>query len=253
MLEDWIRMDRLLPHPRTPVGYRRDGRPIYPILGADPTDPSNQQLPPSPSTDPSNQPLPPSPNTDPAVPPAQVPDQETLTRLLAREKQQGERAAIRKLVEQLGFAKTDDLTTFVQQQRDAQAAQLSEIERREQAAEEKLRSAETREAQALAREHVAIRRAALGGLGAAGDDLEDAVLLIDRALQDQPDADEAAVAAAAEQLKERRPELFGQARATVPPAPGGSPAGGPPKRGGIPPRRGAAGLEMARRRGLVSD
>ncbi|MEU3340429.1 hypothetical protein [Streptomyces sp. NPDC006668] len=233
-------MDRLLPNPHVPVGYRRDGRPIYPILGAEPTDPSNQQLPPS-------------PNTDPGIPPEQAPDQETLNRLLAREKQQGERAAIRKLVEQLGFTKTDDLAAFVRQQRDAQAAQLSEIERREQAAEEKLRSAETREAQALAREHVAIRRAALGGLGAAGDDLEDAILLIDRALHDQPDADEETVATAAEQLKERRPELFGKARATVPPAPGGSPAGGPPKRGGIPPRRGAAGLEMARRRGLIGD
>src|SRR5690242_11669210 len=105
-------MDRLLPNPRTPVGYRRDGRPIYPILGAEPADPSNQQLPPSPNTDPPNLQLPP-PNADPAVPPAQLPDQETLNRLLAREKQQGERAAIRKLVEQLGFTKTDDLTTFV--------------------------------------------------------------------------------------------------------------------------------------------
>ncbi|MFH8773694.1 hypothetical protein [Streptomyces sp. NPDC017958] len=56
LLEDWIRMDRLLPHPHTPVGYRRDGRPIFPILGADPTDPSNQQLPPAPHTDPATPP-----------------------------------------------------------------------------------------------------------------------------------------------------------------------------------------------------
>ncbi|MEV5080583.1 hypothetical protein AB0K74_17685 [Streptomyces sp. NPDC056159] len=74
LLEDWIRMDRLLPDPRTPVGYRRDGRPIFPILGADPTDPSNQQLPPA--------------GIDPAAPPAQPLDQEALNRLLAREKQQ---------------------------------------------------------------------------------------------------------------------------------------------------------------------
>src|SRR4051794_8975833 len=101
-------MDRLLPAPLTPVGRRRDGRPIFPILGADPTDPSNQQLPSGTVT-------------DPAGPPAvgQPVDQEALNRLLAREKQQGERAAVRKLVEQLGFAKTDDLTAFVQAQRDA--------------------------------------------------------------------------------------------------------------------------------------
>jgi hypothetical protein len=34
-LEDEIRMDRPLPDPRAPVGYRRDGRPIFRIVGAD--------------------------------------------------------------------------------------------------------------------------------------------------------------------------------------------------------------------------
>lgn len=179
--------------------------------------------------------------------------QEDLSRLLAREKTQGGRAAVKRLLGDLGFDSSEALTEFITTKRDADQAALTEVERREQAAEEKLRSAETREAQALAKERAAIRRAALGGLGATGDDLDDAVLLIDRALHDQPDADEAAVAAAAAQLKDRRPELFGPAREPVPPAPGGSPAGGPPKRGGIPPRRGAAGLEMARRRGLISD
>ena len=85
LLEDWIRMDRLLPDPRTPVGYRRDGRPIFPILGADPTDPSNQQLPSVPAS-------------SMAVVPTSAVDQDALNRLLAREKQQGERAAVRRLV-----------------------------------------------------------------------------------------------------------------------------------------------------------
>ncbi|MFF5538639.1 hypothetical protein ACFY71_40365 [Streptomyces cinerochromogenes] len=115
-----------------------------------------------------------------------------------------------------------------------------------------MRAAEAREAQAVARERAALLRSALAGLGAAGDDLSDAVLLIDRALSDQPDADEDAVAAAAEQLKERRPELFGS-RAAAPPAPGGSPAGDPPSRGGVPPKPGAAGRAMVRRRGFISD
>ncbi|MDX3130811.1 hypothetical protein PV367_13650 [Streptomyces europaeiscabiei] len=223
-----------LPNPLEPFGHRRDGRPIYPILGASPDDDSNK-------------------TGDEGDAPSGGVTQEDLSRLLAREKTQGGRAAVKKLLGDLGFDNSEALTEFVTTKRDADQAALTEVERREQAAEEKLRSAEAREAQALARERAAIRRAALGGLGAAGDDLDDAVLLIDRALHDQPDADEQAVIAAAEQLKERRPELFGQARETVPPAPGGSPAGGPPKRGGIPPRRGAAGLEMARRRGLISD
>lgn len=145
-------MDRQLPDPRTPVGYRRDGAPVFPILGADPTDPSNQQLPPTLNQDPAGL--------------APTLDQEALNRLLAREKQQGERAAVRRLVEQLGFTKAEDLTTFIKQQRDAQTAAMSELERREQAAAEATAAATQREAQALTRERAAARRAVLVGLGA---------------------------------------------------------------------------------------
>ncbi|WP_435970208.1 hypothetical protein [Streptomyces sp. Qhu_M48] len=220
-----------LPNPLCPVGYRRDGRPIYPILGA------------SPEHDPNK------PDDDPGTGGV---TQDDLSRLLAREKTQGGRAAVKKLLDGLGFADTEKLTEFVTATRDAERAALSEVERREQAAQDKLRRAEAREAQAVARERAAIRRAALAGLGAAGEDLDDAVLLIDRALDGQDDADEETVAAAVEQLAERRPELFGTGRVTVPPAPGGSPAGGPPPRGVTPPKPGSAGLDMARRRGYIS-
>ncbi|TQK44428.1 hypothetical protein FBY35_5932 [Streptomyces sp. SLBN-118] len=201
----------------------------------------------------------PSPNDDSIRPgeasgtPSGGVTQDDLSRLLAREKTQGGRAAVKKLLGELGFEDSEALTEFVTTRRDAEQAALTELQRREQATDEKLRAAEAREAQATARERAASRRAALAGLGAAGDDLADAVLLIDRALDDKRDADEEAVAAAAEQLKERRPELFGQTRETTPPAPGGSPAGGPPSRGGVPPKPGAAGLEMARRRGFITD
>ncbi|SED63942.1 hypothetical protein SAMN05428942_2175 [Streptomyces sp. 2112.2] len=224
----------MLPNPHVPLGHRRNGRPIYPILGASPEDDSNKR------------------EGDGGTLGDAV-SQEDLSRLLAREKTQGGRAAVKKLLGELGFDNSEALTEFITAKRDAEQAALTEVERREQAAEEMLRTAETREAQAAARECAAIRRAALAGLGAAGDDLSDAILLIDRALDDHPDADEDAVAAAAEQLKERRPELFGQTRETTPPAPGGSPAGGPPSRGGLPPKPGAAGLEMARRRGFISS
>lgn len=236
LLEDKTRMDRLLPDPRMPVGYRRDGRPIFPILGAGPADPSNDQLP-----DP-GQPAP------PAGPAGQPMDQETLSRLLAKEKQQGERAAVRRLVEQLGFAKTDELASFVQAQRDAQNAALSDLERRERAAADAQTAAELREAQALVRERAAVRRAVLVGLGASGDDLTDA----ERLLAVDDDADEQALTEAATALKARRPGLFGAAP-VPPPAPGGSPAGGPPPRGGALPKRGAAGAEMARRRGFAAS
>ncbi|MFE4621848.1 hypothetical protein [Streptomyces mirabilis] len=85
LLEDDNEMGRLLPDPHAPIGHRRDGRLIFPILGADPTDPSNDQL------------LDAGPSAQPAAPAEQLMDQEMLSRLLAREKQQGERTAVRKL------------------------------------------------------------------------------------------------------------------------------------------------------------
>ncbi|MET8538295.1 hypothetical protein ABZV67_43030 [Streptomyces sp. NPDC005065] len=233
LLEDWIRMDRLLPDPRTPVGYRRSGRPIFPIVGADPTDPSNDQVP--------------DPVLPAAVPAGTVVDQDVLSKLLAREKQQGERAAVRKLVEQLGFAKTDDLAAFVKAQQDAQDAQLTEVQRREKAAEDASAAAAVREAAAAARERATVRRSALVALGATGVDLADA----ERLLTVDDDADEQAVTDAATALKARRPELFGPGH-TPQAAPGGSPAGGPPQRGSNVPKRGAAGAEMARRRGYTT-
>ncbi|GAA3371236.1 hypothetical protein GCM10020367_21080 [Streptomyces sannanensis] len=222
---------RTLPDPLVPLGYRRDGRPIYPILGADGRDPSN---------DPSNQP--------PA--PARTFTQDEVSQLLAREKQQGGRSAVKELLEQLGFDKADDLSAYLQQQRDAEKASLSEVERREKEANDRLAAAAAREAAAAAAERSAQRRVALVALGATGDDLADA----ERLLAVPDDADSQALAEAAQQLTERRPELFGGQRQTAsPPAPGGSPAGGPPPRGSNTPKQGSAGLDMARRRGYISD
>ncbi|WP_172387328.1 hypothetical protein [Streptomyces sp. MNP-20] len=224
-----------LPSPSTPVGFRRDGRPIYPILGAAPDEDSNK----------------PSGDDTPSAGIGTF-TQDDLSRLLAREKTQGGRAAVKKLLDGLGFENSEALSQFVTQKRDADRAALSEIERREQEAEEKLKAAQAREAQAIVRERAAARRAVLAGLGASGEDLDDAALLIDRVLAEQADVDEETTVAAAEQLKERRPELFGSVRETAPPAPGGSPAGGPPSRTGTPAKPGAAGLEMARRRGFIT-
>ncbi|MGQ4490871.1 hypothetical protein ACN6LM_001759 [Streptomyces sp. SAS_281] len=228
-------MVRPLP-PRRPVGYRHDGRPIYPIVGASSEDETNDQL-------------------DDA---AEIGDQEQqvtftqdrLGKMLTREKAQGERAAIKRLLSTLGFDNPKALTEFVSSQREAEQAALSEVERREQVAQERELQAARREELAAERERAALRRAALVALGAEGDDLVDAERLL---AVDDEDADEAQVQAAAEQLRTRRPELFGEVRTQVPAAPAGAPAGRGPTRTAPVAKPGAAGLEMAKRRGLLPE
>jgi hypothetical protein len=215
-----------LPAPLTPVAYRQDGRPIYPILGASAEDPSNQPPDDGPKTF----------------------TQDQVSALLAREKQQGGRTAVKELLEQTGFADATALAAFIQDKRDADKAALSELERREKAAADKEEEASRAVASAVARERAALRRAALVALGATGDDLMDAEQL----LTAPDDADDQVLVEAAKALAVRRPELFGAPRESAPPAPGGSPAGGPPPRGTALAKPGAAGLEMARRRGYVT-
>lgn len=110
-------MKRLLPSPFVPVGSRRDGRPIYPVVGAAPNDPS---------ADPE----------EPADPLASTVSQDGLDRLLAREKAQGGRAAVKKLLGDLGFDTPEALGAFIIMKREADQAALSEVEHREQAAAE---------------------------------------------------------------------------------------------------------------------
>ncbi|MBD0741920.1 hypothetical protein [Streptomyces sp. CBMA152] len=218
-------MTRSLPAPELVLGYRRDGRPIHPVLGASAEDSSNDEV--------------------------QVTiSQRQLNTLLAREKDQGGRAAVRQLVDKLGFSSTADLTGYLTAQRQAEQEQLSDLQRREQELAQREKTAVQREAQALARERAAARRAVLSGLGASGQDLEDAAALLGVA----ENADDAEATEAAEQLKARRPELFTPRLAdeASPAAPAGSPASVPPYRP-VPINRspGAAGLEMARKRGLL--
>lgn len=223
-------MSRILPSPTAVLGFRRDGRPIFPVLGASSEDPSN------------------SPDTQVTF------GQQQLQHLMAREKDQGARAGARALVDRLGFASAAELEAFVTAQREAEKQQLTEVQRREQELTAREAAASQREAQAIAREREAVRRATLAGLGATGTGLDDAVVLL-RTPDDADDADDAALAQAAQDLRQRRPELFGPASpgpAPVPPAPGGAPASVPPPRPGSQiSKPGAAGLAMARRRGLV--
>jgi hypothetical protein len=216
-------MTRSLPAPRTVLGYRQDGRPIHPVLGASADDPANDEV-------------------------TVTISQKQLNTMLAREKDQGGRAAIRSLVDKLGFSTGAELTEYVNAQRQAEQEQLTEAQRREQELGAREKAAIAREAQALVRERDATRRALLAGIGATGRDLDDAIAL----LRVADDADEATVNEAVEELKTRRPELFSPSGSQFPAAPGGAPASMPPTRPGAVNRKpGAAGIEMARRRGLI--
>lgn len=207
---------------------------------------------------------PPEPNPadppKPGPPPAPSPQftQDDLDRIAAKEKAQGQRAGARQALEDLakdlGFTNPDDVKAFVAAARKAEDAKKSEEQKRQEELDRREQDLKDREAAAVARERAAIRKSALVQLGATGTDLEDALALLERDLRATPDADEATVQAAAEALKERRAALFGVTSATaqassMPPIPGGSPAGGPPPRQTSASKPGSRGLEMARLRG----
>lgn len=205
-------------------------------------------------------PAPPAPEPPKPGPPATTSfSQEDLERIAAKEKAQGERAGARKALEDFakehGFSNVDDAKAFIAAARTAEEAKKTEEQKRQEELDRREQELAAREATAVQRERAANRRAVLVGLGATGDDLDDAAAL----LRVADDADDQAVQDAAAALKGRRPELFGTKSATppatqLPPAPGGAPAGGPPARqNGGSAKPGDRGREMARLRGHVRD
>lgn len=175
--------------------------------------------------------------------------QRRLNVIMKDEKEEGRRAAYRSIAEAAGIdPDTFDPAQFgdmVKQAEQARQQQLSEEQRRaeeltrqaqaiqaEQAKVEQERAAIAAERRTLAREQALTRLGALDVLDEQGQvtapNLQDALAMLERDLRETPDADASAVAAAADALKKRRPELFGTATAaqTLPPAPSGAPAAG---------------------------
>lgn len=179
--------------------------------------------------------------TDGQVPKPTPPAQRTFTQteveaLAAKEKAQGKRSAAKEFAEKLGFNAIEDAEAFIAAARKAEQDALSEQERMQQQLVEDRKRLEQERAEAVAERRTLRREQALTRLGAVdGEDtpnLQDALAMLDRDLREAPDADADTIAAAAAKLKARRPELFGatpQTAAVLPPAPGGAPAGGPPR------------------------
>ncbi|MER6253594.1 hypothetical protein ABT224_19790 [Streptomyces sp. NPDC001584] len=263
------------PVPGAIVGYV-NGRPVRVIAGGSgEDDPAPAPAPQTP--EPPAAPAPAAPTPTPAdlaarqaAQPADAGDteeqvtvtQKRLSLLLTREKDQGRTAALRALAADAGLdPDTVDATQLKQVLAEAKAlkdAQLSDEQRREADFTQREQAiaaneAEAAKALAAAKEQLqeAHRTAALRGLGAGDSDLEDALVLLDKALKDTPDADAEAITEAAKDLKQRRPALFGTPepvrRPATPPAPSGSPAGVPPQRQTPVGKPGDAGRAMARR------
>jgi hypothetical protein len=203
--------------------------------------------------------------------------QSAFTKIMARENSKGRRAALRELAESAGlpFDPDDfDPKKFGQLLKDAEVTRKERLTEEQRRQEELTTQAQTlqddrtkldqdraqiaADRRALAREQALTR---LGALDIADDqgnvtapNLQDALAMLDRDLRDNPDADAATLAAAADKLKQRRPELFGAPAAplTLPPAPSGGPAGGnaPRQPVGDKDAINAAARQMAIDRGL---
>lgn len=233
-------------HRPTPAGPRADAwdRPYAGVLGhavfyADGGDPT----PPTPPV-----PAPPAPAVPPVPQPPQDPGlvsfvQADLNKMLAKEKEQGRRSALRTIATEAGLdPDTVDLSqvgTLLKQAQEASRQKMSDLERREAdatAAAEKA-ARDTAAAQTLAR--TANFQIALLGLGAPADGLADVTALLRNDLTTAGIADPTTeqIGEYAAKLKERRPADFTAAAAPttpatppVPPAPGGAPAAGQPPR-----------------------
>lgn len=196
--------------------------------------------------------------------------QAAFSKIMARENAKGRRNILREIAEAAGVPFDDnfDVTQFGKVFKEAEKARqerLTEEQRRqeelatrEQALQAERAKLEQQNAALKASQATLVREQALIRLGAMDltDDqgavttpnLQDALAMLENDLRATPDADPAAVAAAADALKKRRPELFGATPApqALPPAPSGGPAGGNAPRTTVPGKD--AVKEAARKR-----
>lgn len=176
--------------------------------------------------------------------------QDQVNSIVTREKSQAAQAEQTRILQSLGFESLDAAQAAIQAQQTAERERMSAVERREADAAAKESAAAERERKAALREQAAARREALVGLGATGDNLADAVVLLGGSVAD--DADEAALSAAATALRERRPELFGApptlggGTTTPPAAPSTLPPNFPPANPGPQTTSESKGLARAR-------
>ncbi len=218
------------------------------------TMPAPTPAPPAPPPAPS--PAPPADPPAPPAPPTPAPaafseeQQAEVSRIAAREKAEGERAATRSIEELLGV-KPEEAKAIIDAAREAEAGKLSEAEKALKAAttaQEKA-DADLALARKIARDAAISVVLTANGVPVELDEtgnMKGRAARIVKLLDVGDDADGATITAAVSALKEEEPALFG---AATPPAPGapprppsgdppGNPPGSPPSADGL--TRGAA-------------
>ena len=183
-----------------------------------------------PPTPPPTPPVPPAPPALPTPPPEppKTFTQEELSRIAAREKQEGRTAGINELLKQLELDDVDQLKEVLKRQKDADDATKSQVQKdAEKAARDKADAEVEKSAAKRDRLMVKVERSLLRA-GVADATLDDVAKLVD--IKD--DADDDAIKEAIDALKKRLPQLF----TPVKPEPGtGPPVQGDPGPGPRPP------------------
>lgn len=174
-------------------------------------------------------------STPPAPAPAPTPaagtfTQEQVNEFTAAEKEQGRRSAMKEIQDKLGVP-LEEAEKMLKDFQKSQEAAMSEVEKREKAAEDRERAAEARTQASVDRERKATAQLALITAGVRQDRLEHAVDSLASKLEPEEDGtfSEDKAKKAAEKFKSTVPELFGEVKS----GPRGGPRDSDPK--GTPP------------------
>lgn len=209
--------------PRIPVGYRKDGRPIFPIRGG--SEPPNQ---PSPNSPPPGGPPAPAPADPPPANPPRTFTQDEVNAIATREATAAQRTAQQALLQSLGVTDADALKALVDAQRAAEEAGKTQLQRDQEAATAAKTAADAERAEAAKERFEARVERAFAKAGVGVED-EAKLARLRRMVTLDTSADAAAITAEIATLKTDFPALFTTtAEGTPPPAPGSDPGGRPP-------------------------
>lgn len=156
-----------------------------------------------------------------------------VTRIAAREKAEGKRAAEEAIAKQLGVS-VEEAKRIITAAKATEDQQKTEAQRaREQAEAEKVTAEQEKQESAKERHAARVERALLRLLPKDLDDaaLDTKVTRISKLVDVEIGADADTITAAVTQLKKEMPELFPESGGAPPPkgGPNGDPKGGPPK------------------------